>query len=575
MAKKPTNNLRRTIMPGGLMDQRHGWYAFRIFNYYRLILAAMLLGVFLLNEDARLLGADHPLLFLGTAAAYMVAVVATIITSHRRRPPLPIQVHIQTLVDIVALSLLAHASGGSASGLSILLVPAVAASGILLPLISSLLAALLAFMLVLGDWLLERWFIYVPDQDAPLSIGQLIKFTERVQEHSDDLVRLGMLGASFAIAALLTHTLAERVRKSDELARQSNQELLEMAELNQAIVQHLQSGIIVVDRFARVRLINDTAAALLNYHESAQGIAIGEISPLLSQRLAAWLSSGLNNPKPFRQDDHLPDLSPSFTHLSGNRAYDTLIFLEDSTQAAQRLQQIKLAALGRLTASIAHEIRNPLASISHAAQLLQESPTASAGDRRLGQIIHENARRANEIIVNVLDLSKRDKAKPENVTLKSWLEDFAKEFIRGQGEPPPHIDIGVAPENLTVRFDPNQLRQVLWNLCVNACRHGTSPSQPPRIRLAAGPDAVRGRTYLDVIDFGPGIPEAEAKNIFEPFFTTQTRGTGLGLYISREICEANRAQLQYLRPPRGGSCFRIIFSKPSRQDAQQWKLAAP
>ena len=168
----------------------------------------------------------------------------------------------------------------------------------------------------------------------------------------------------------------------------------------------------MVDRFARIRLMNDTARQLLNYHAPARDVPLNEVSSVLSQRLATWLSISMHNPKPFRQDEHLPDLTPTFSYLGDPRkSGDMLIFLEDSAQAAQRLQQIKLAALGRLTASIAHEIRNPLASISHAAQLLQESSTASPSDKRLGQIIHDNSKRASTIIANVLDLSRRDKAK--------------------------------------------------------------------------------------------------------------------------------------------------------------------
>ena len=474
----------------------------------------------------------------------------------------------------MALSLLTYASGGSDSGLAILLIPAIAASSILLPLVSALGLAALAFLLLLGQWLLQAW----PTLPGPgyLTLDRLLRLWERLQSQGDDLVRLGMLGASFLIAVLLIHALAERARRSESLVQQRTQELLEMADLNQAIVQHLQSGVVVVDNFARIRLINRTARELLNHDQPAQGLPLGEVSPQLSQRLATWLSTGMNNPKPFRQDEHLPDLTPSFSHLGSQSAYDTLVFLEDSSQAAQRLQQIKLAALGRLTASIAHEIRNPLASINHAAQLLQESPTASAGDRRLGQIIHDNARRANDIITNVLDLSRREKARPEEIALGPWLEEFGRDFIRIHDERPPRVDIRIQPENLRVRFDPNHLRQVLLNLCNNAVRHGTLPDQPPRIRLNAGYDEQRGRAYLEIIDFGHGIPEADAKNIFEPFFTTQPQGTGLGLYISREMCEANRAQLQYLRPAEGGACFRLTFVvNRSRSDIQQWKLAAP
>ena len=564
------------IVPGSILDRRRNWYVFRAFNLYRLTLAAIVLGLYYLDDRSRFFGQTNPSLFLWATVVYVGFVVLSILGSLYRRPSLKIQSHFQAAVDLIGLSLLIHASGGIASNLSILLVMAIAASGILLPLYSVLLFASLAFFIMLGEWIAKIWEVFKAIAGTgSLTFERISEFFGHLQLYGDELVRLGILGASFFIAAVITSTLAERARRSEELARQRTSELLEMAELNQAIVQHLQSGIIVVDRFAHIRLMNDTAHEQLNYPDPAQGTPLERISPPLNQRLSAWLNGGVNNPQPFRQAEHLPDITPSFSHFSGNRAVDTLIFLEDSAQVAQRLQQIKLAALGRLTAGIAHEIRNPLASISHAAQLLEESPNVSPGDRRLGQIIHDNAKRANQIIANVLDLSRRDRTRPEDFTLQPWLEEFCREFLRAYKERTPNIAIQVQPVDLAVRFDPSHLYQILWNLCTNAYLHGALPTeQTPRIRLTAGRDKARLRPFLDVIDFGPGIPEAEAGKIFEPFFTTKPRGTGLGLYISREMCEANRAQLQYLRSPQGGSCFRITFANSSKQESQ-WTPGMP
>ena len=559
------------------LDRRRIWSVFRVFNICRLILAAILVGVFVLGEQVPVFGQRHPSLFLFTALGYMAAVLLSIITSFWRRPSLQIQAHLQTLVDLTGLSLLIYASGGITSSLTILLVTAVAASGILLPLYSALTAAALAFFIMLGNWLYSAFLSFEPSiaalENALFPLGQFLGY---LTTYNNEMDRLGLLGASFFIAALLTYTLAERARRSEKLAYQRSLELLEMAELNQAIVQHLPSGIIVVDRDSQIRLMNDKAKGLLDYSAACQGKALREISPTLEQRLHCWLNTGLPNTKPFRQAEHLPDIIPNFSHLQGNRSIDTLISLEDSAQASQRLHQIKLAALGRMTAGIAHEVRNPLASISHAAQLLQESTTASPNEQRLGQIIHDNTKRANRIITNVLDLSRRNNAKPEDFTLKPWLNAFVQEFCRGQGSKTPQLALELQVDALQVRFDPSHLHQVLWNLCSNACIHGTFAGQPPRLRVAVGLDTLYNMPYIDVHDFGQGIPESEVKKIFEPFFTTKAQGTGLGLYISREICEANGAQLQYLRPSEGGSCFRIMFAKPINQEKEpQWTLATP
>ena len=566
-------NPLQKIIPGSILDRRRSWYVFRAFNLYRLTLVALLFGVFVLDQESRFFGTRDPELFGWTIMVYLILVLAAIGLGLWRRPSLSIQSHLQAFIDIVALSLLMYASGGAATNLGIVLVMALAASGVLLPLHSLLLLATLAFFLTLGGWVYQAWTPYADAAGVErLTLEHIGRFSASLLSQNAELGRIGILGASFFVASLITFTLAERARRGEDLARQRSHELLEMAELNRAIIKHLQSGIIVVDSMVRIRLMNDTASELLNYHESAAHLPLNEISPQLSQRLATWLSSGLHNPKPFRQHEHLPDVTPYFSHLKN----DILIFLEDSSQTAQRLHQIKLAALGRLTAGIAHEIRNPLSSISHAAQLLNESKTASTGDRRLSQIVHDNAKRANKIITNVLDLSRRDKVRPEDLVLKSWLEEFCREFLLSRNDTPPKIELRVKPADIAIRFDPSHLQQVLWNLCNNACLHGASDDGTVRIRLSAQIDERRGRPYLDVIDFGSGIPEIEIKKIFEPFFTTQPKGTGLGSYISREMCEANRAQLQYLRlDEESGSCFRLTFASASRADKEsKWTVTA-
>jgi len=262
----------------------------------------------------------------------------------------------------------------------------------------------------------------------------------------------------------------------------------------------------------------------------------------------------------FRPAEHRPELIPRFTRLSGRQATSVLILLEDSQQATERLQQLKLAALGRLTAGIAHEIRNPLAAIGHAAQLLQESTGLGSSERRLAQIVHDNVKRANRIIGDVLDLARRDQLKPERLVLEPWLENFRQEFLRGRDGPTPEWRQSVEPAELAVMFDPHQLWQVLWNLCANACQHGSRTGETPQIELRAGLDDGRARPFLDVRDTGAGVAADNVAKLFEPFFTTRTKGTGLGLYLARELCEANRAQLQYRPPPEGGGCFRITFT---------------
>ena len=547
------------MQPDRFLDRRHLWPVFRATNIYRLVLAALLLTAFAIDEQNRLFGKQDPRLFLGGAAIYMALAMIAIAGSFWRRPRLMVQAHLQLLADLAALTIMINASGGLTSSLNSLLIAAVAASGILLPLSSTLLGAALGFFLLTGSWLFDRWQAAQALALAGRGRNDWAGLLEQIGNATDDWVRIGVLGAVLFIAAGLTYTLADRARRSEALARQRTSELLDVAELNQGIIRHLQNGVVVVDAAGQIQLLNDTAQTLLDAPPAPPGIPLAELSPLLAQRLADWRSGNALESPAFRPAEHRPELIPRFTRLSGRQAPNVLILLEDSDQVAERLQQIKLAALGRLTAGIAHEIRNPLAAIGHAAQLLEEVAGVNAQTRRLAQIVYDNVKRANRIIGDVLDLARRDRGRPERLALRPWLEAFSQEFLRGPDGPLPDWRHTVEPADLAVSFDPHQLRQVLWNLCANACQHGAQPGAPPRLELSATVEQ-RGRPILEVRDAGTGVAAEHVSHLFEPFFTTRAKGTGLGLYLARELCEANRAHLQYLPVAGGGSCFRITFA---------------
>jgi two-component system sensor histidine kinase PilS (NtrC family) len=234
---------------------------------------------------------------------------------------------------------------------------------------------------------------------------------------------------------------------------------------------------------------------------------------------------------------------------------------------AERVQQTKLAALGRLSASIAHEIRNPLGALSHAGQLLAESASIAPDDRRLTDIIRVNSRRVSQIVDSVLALSKRDKTQPERLRLKAWAHDFASEFTHTQELYEDAVAVRSDAEDLEVEMDRTHLHQVVWNLCDNAIKYASKTAGAIAVELGCGRAETSGRPYLEVADRGPGIPADKVEQIFEPFYTGQPGGTGLGLYISRELCERNGATLRYHARPDGGSLFRIIFADPKRWHA--------
>lgn len=224
---------------------------------------------------------------------------------------------------------------------------------------------------------------------------------------------------------------------------------------------------------------------------------------------------------------------------------------------ARRAQELTLSSLGRLSASIAHEIRNPLAAISHSAQLLDESEYLHDTDRRLTEIIGRHCRRMNEIIENVLQLARQGPAQPETLLLSEWLEHFSEEFTRSHDLGRSTLDLALEGDGILVRVDPTQLQQVLWNLCQNALKHGRQPGQAAHVVIRSGIDDERGMPVIEVEDQGPGIPVADRERIFQPFYTTSPDGTGLGLYLCEQLCNANQASLTYQTAESGGSRFRI------------------
>jgi two-component system sensor histidine kinase PilS (NtrC family) len=373
--------------------------------------------------------------------------------------------------------------------------------------------------------------------------------------------------------SLAARPLARRIQESEALARQRGVDLQNLSELNEYIVQHLRESIIVVDAQNRVRLNNGSAARLLGVKQLERSQPLGNASEPLSDYLRRW-----------REDPALSS-HPEFTlitegtnaritaHLAplgkgGDRSGPVLIFLEDASIFNARVQQSKLASLGRLSASIAHEIRNPVGAMSHAAQLLGEVESLSENDRRLTDIIQTHSSRVSHIIDNVLQLSRRDSGKPDRLLLRPWLEDFEREFTRTLELQEGELSVDDVPEDLEVRIDRSHLRQVLWNLCDNAVKYA-SETGGILVELYAGKLDSQGQPYLEVRDHGLGVDEATAEQIFEPFFTARSGGTGLGLYISRELCELNRATLLYLDRPGGGSIFRIVFADPDRWERQE------
>src|SRR4029079_6758976 len=317
----------------------------------------------------------------------------------------------------------------------------------------------------------------------------------------------------------------------------------------------------------RIRLINESAAKLLGDARAFPGALLGEASPQLLYLLETWRAriSGATSPShTFVAADGGHVIQPHFASLGGSEPSPVIVFLEDTEILAAKIQQSKLAGLGRLSASIAHEIRNPVGAMSHAAQLLAESASVSSEDKRLTEIIRTNGDRVRQIIENVMSMARRESSQPERLVLAPWLNGFRDEFCATMQIAPERLSISSLLGDVEVQVDPSQLRQIVWNLCENAVKYGSKDAASDTIELRVGRLASTARPFLEVADRGPGIPAQHRERTFETFFTGHERGTGRGLFLSRELAQTNGATLLYEPRTSGGSLFRIVFRDPER-----------
>jgi two-component system sensor histidine kinase PilS (NtrC family) len=509
------------------------WRPLRLFNVYRAILSGLFIVSYSSAFVSSLFPQYHARLFLGVAVAYFSFAVFSSVMIRQRWLPFPIQALFQGIGDVIAIVCLMHATGGISGGLGTLLVVAIAGNSILTEGRTAFFLAALASMGVLGETLFSDVY------DTPSGYTQA-----------------GILGATLFATAFLAHVLAQRIRVNEALARERGLHLQYLAKLNEQIVQRIQSGIVVIDVLGRVRLMNQAALQLLGIPgELPEGAALKEAAPELAQQVLLWRRNQDAPPQVFRPSQNDCDLLPTFTRLSRAGAASVLILVEDATLTTRRAQEFKLAALGQLTASIAHEVRNPLGAISHAAQLLAESPALAAGDRRLSEIIINHSQRVSAIVNSILQLSRQHQPEQQEFLLLPWLERFVRELREAHGLAESDI-VWQIPDGLRVYFDPGQWHQVLWNLCENALRYSRAR---PLLEFRGFWQEETRRGYLDVQDRGAGIPAPVAERIFDPFFTTDPQGTGLGLYIAREICICNQATLRLIGNTPAGCCFRIGF----------------
>jgi two-component system sensor histidine kinase PilS (NtrC family) len=501
------------------------WRSLFYFNVYRLLVALLLLMSVAIWGASLWLGSRDLKLFVAANFIYLLFGVGCFVLISTRRH-FNLQLTLQVAADVAFIVLLLYASSGISSGLGLLLLTTLAGAGLISRGRLTLFFAALASIGVLLEQTYEVLKLDVPETQ---------------------FVQAGLLSASYFAIAWLAHALARYTVASEQLAAQREIDLANMEQVNELVIRDMQDGVLVVDERGAIRQCNARAERLLGpFPRGRAEQTLAERAPELAARFEEWrASAGVDaGPRtPLRSN-----VGARFVPIGGSRHVGAVIFLEDQSRIQAEARQLKLAALGRLTANIAHEVRNPLGAISHAAQLLQEEPGGSATTARLITIINENSRRLDRMVNDVLRLNRGERAHRERFRLGEFLRGFVDQFSQIEKIDPGtfRIERRAEPE---VLFDRSHLNQVMWNLCRNALRHSRRGPASIVIRVSMEPPGTTVK--LDVVDDGSGVASAMRGQLFEPFFTTAAGGTGLGLYIAREVCEANGATLDYVETARG------------------------
>jgi two-component system sensor histidine kinase PilS (NtrC family) len=515
---------------------------------YRVLEAGILTGL-LFSPLSDVLGAgdnQSPMLATGVTMFYLAFSVGMLIFG-RNEKHLLATVMVGVCVDIEVACLITYALPEAAPGVAMLLLFNVAAACTLLPL---------------------RWGVGVA---VAAMITHFIEYLVAVFGTSNParpVAEVVMFCISYLAVGLLAVQVGQRARRSQQLADSRGIEVANLVEVNELIIRRMRTGVLVVDLEGRIKLSNEAATGLLgggaevteNQADTDTGTLLQHVAPELARRLQRWRNGWQNEEAPLALAPDQPDIQPRFARLLAGSEL-SLIFLDDATVVSRRAESLTLAALGRFSASLAHEIRNPLAAINYAVQLLEESREFNASDRHLLGIIHQQCQRTNGIVESVLGLARRERANPEHTDLNVFARQFIDDYQQSMSIETDSLEAVTGNRQVTAMVDPRHLHQVVTVLVHNALNYGRLPGEPARIRLRVF--QLDQRAMIDILDRGPGIPAAVAAQLFRPFFTTSEHGTGLGLYIARELCRANQATLEFVAVPGGGSCFRIAMPGPN------------
>ena len=525
-----------------LPQYSHNPQILQVYLYFRLALAAILFAMFAAQANPHTLGVFSPTLYQWTALSYIaICAISVFVLKASELVHSFHRITLLLIVDLVAIFLLIHASGGLESGL-----------GYLLLINTAIVSIFIRGQMSLAFAALTSIF----------AIGETIYMTRYSMLMSKTLFSAGLLGILIFATSITFHYLTKKVRLSDREAALQASYAKHLENLAQHIITRMRTGVIVIDGHNDIELINESAIQLLDLPQSTE-FSYEHLSQLasLSELVEQWKENPVIGHFRYYQVNEGQNIRVNFAQLDKNGSIGTILYLEDYRAITQHAQQLKLASLGRLAASIAHEVRNPLGAISHAAQLMSESQTIAKGDKRLTEIILDNSGRVNQIIENTLAISSRKEPKPALLELRSWLGKFIVEYKTVNNC---QIEFSSEAETIMAKIDPVHLSQVLSNLIDNGIRYSKIATGIAKVVIRVGISNNGDTPFIEVIDDGKGIAADKINQIYDPFYTSDEKGSGLGLYISKELCEINQATLHYNKTKADKSCFRIGLSHYQR-----------
>ncbi len=519
MLGKVTSSVEQTIYQLGV------WY-----SGYRLIIAISLMLIYLLTAEQLSNEFEQPFLYFYTLVCYIAISFFQLFLLKYLPLKTTEQLIVIFLVDVICLGLITFAADGPNLQLSLLYAIIIFSSAILLNASLSLVVTLFAVIMVVYQRFIGNFFDYT------------------------NLTHLGnsvLLAFLFFVVHAIGRIAVQRFKILENLTFHQSIEIHQLQNINRYILEQVEEGYLVLDESNHIVLSNPAANQLLGIHvpASSERTPLIKWQPDLSELIQlSELEDGEEFSFETQQSPYTVQVRVK--HLNVPEQALVLLVLKDAQKLTQQVQQLKLAALGQLSASIAHEIRNPLAAIVQANELFKESDPHQ--QNMLSRMISKQAKRIDSIVQDTLGMARNKATEPQVIHLTEFFSSLLSEDL---------VDVKdkirlKLPERMSMLFDEKQLRQVLINLIRNALHHN-APDAP---YVEVDVHNNEGRTYIDVIDFGEGVAKNDISQLFKPFFSTEKKGTGLGLYLSHSFCEANHTKLTYVERQHG-ACFRISCSK--------------